>query len=81
MGEVGRLHLLAEKFLVDETVEDGTPVVIAELGKLAVGEQSFVAESFVPVGLQNDMAVDGRDNPVDHLGGGLPRGKAENSKE
>jgi hypothetical protein len=70
MGEVGGRHLLAKKFLVDEMVENGTAIVRSELGEGAVAEESFVAQGFVPVGLQNNMAVDRGDDAVDYFGGG-----------
>src|SRR4029077_15059885 len=68
--KIGRLHLLAKKFLVDEAVEYSAAVVHRELGELSVREESFVAESLVPSWLQDDVAVDGRDDAVDHLGRG-----------
>ena len=68
MGKIRRLHLLAQKFLVDQAIENGAAVVVGELSEGAVGEQSFVAQGFVPIGLQNDLAVDGGDDAVDDFG-------------
>jgi hypothetical protein len=66
--EVGGLHLFMKKFLVDQTVKHSAAVVVGELGQGAIGQQSFVTEGFVPVGLQNDAAVDGGDDAIDHFG-------------
>src|SRR5580704_7281027 len=67
--EVGGIHLPAKKLLVDETVQNGAAIVVSELCEGSVGKQRFVTESFVPVALQDDVAVDGGDDAVDHLGG------------
>src|SRR5271165_1849057 len=77
MREVGGLHLSTKEFLVDETVENGAAIVVSELVESTIAEKSFVAESFVPVGLQNDMTIDGGDDAVDHFGGAALRRKHE----
>src|SRR5258708_22881441 len=81
MGKISSLYLLLKQVLINETVEDRAAVFVAELVELAIRKQSFVAEGFVPVRLQNDMAIDGGDNTVDHLGGDAPRGKIEDREE
>ena len=68
VGEVGGLHLLREEFLVDETIQNGAAVIVGELREGSVGEQSFVAECFVPVALEDDVSVHRRDDAVDDLG-------------
>jgi hypothetical protein len=85
MAEVGGPHLFAQEFKVDEAVEDAAAIVVGEVGKGAVAEQGFVAQSFVPIGLQNDAAVDDSDDAIDHLrggsgGGGPRRGEKEEKK-
>ena len=62
------VHLLAKQLLVDQAVEDGTAIVIGELGEGAIAEKSFITESLVPIGLQDDMAVDGGDNAIEYFG-------------
>ena len=67
MLEERRLHLFAKQFLVNQAVEDGTPIIVGELVERAAVEQGFVTERFVPIALQNDVPVDGGDDAVDHL--------------
>jgi hypothetical protein len=60
--------LLAEKFLIDEAIENRTSILFVEIGDRAVGEKSFVAQTLIPIGLQDDVAVDDGDDAVDNFG-------------
>ena len=71
--EVGGFHLLAQKFQVDKTIQNRAAVVVGKLREGSVGEQSFVAQGFVPVALQDDAAVHGGDDAVDDLGRAVRR--------
>ena len=63
--EGGRLHLLREQFLIDQAVKDGPALVLGKLADRTAAQKSFVAQRIIPIALQDDVAVDGSDNPVD----------------
>ena len=80
MLEGSRLHLLAEQLLIDQSVEDVAAILVGELVELAAVEQRLVAQSFVPVALQNDVPVDLGDDAVDDLASAR-RGQNEQAQE
>ncbi len=69
MLEGRRLHLLAQQFLIDQAVEHGAAIVVSELGERATVEQGFVAQGFIPIALENNVAVHRGDDAVDDLPG------------
>jgi hypothetical protein len=75
VAEVGGLHLLTQQFQVDEAVENGAAIVVGEAGEGAVAEERFVAQGFIPIGLQNDAAVYGGDDAIDDLRSGRSGGE------
>jgi hypothetical protein len=81
MAEVGGLHLLTQEFLIDEAVENGAAIIVGETGDRAISEESFVAEGFIEIGLQDDAAIDGGDDAVDDFGGRWRRGDEERGEK
>jgi hypothetical protein len=75
--EIGGLHLLAQKFLINEAIQNGAAVIVSELRESAIGEQSLIAKGFIPIGLQNNAAIDGGDDAVDYFGRSAPGRKRE----
>ncbi len=67
MLERGRLHLLRQQFLIDQSIEHGPAIIVRELAEGAAAEQSFIAQRIVPIALQNDVPVHCGDDAVDHL--------------
>src|SRR6202007_375904 len=68
-GRVGALGLFAQQFLINEAVEPAAAVLVGNLIQRTTFHEYFETHSMVPIALQNDMAVDGRDNAVNHVGG------------
>ena len=62
---------------VTRAVEDGATIIIGKPLQVAIGEQRLIAESFIPIRLQNNLAVHGCDNSIDHLTGCITRSKME----
>jgi hypothetical protein len=76
-GCVPTLRLLTQQFLVNQTVEGTAAVLVGQLIERATFYERFETEGIVPIALQNDMAVDGGDDAVNHVGGASRSGQRQ----
>ena len=67
MLEIRRFHLFGQQFLVNQPVENCSPIIFREFTERAAIQQGLIAQGVVPVTLQNNVSVHGGDNAVDHL--------------
>jgi hypothetical protein len=71
--EIGGLHLLAKKLLIDEAINRGAAIIGGELIQGAIAEKGFVADGVVQIALKDQAAVDGGDDAVQDFSGGTKR--------
>ena len=64
-----RFHLFGEQFLVNQAVENSSPIIFREFVERAAVQQGLVAQGFVPIALQNNVPIHGGDDAVDYLPG------------
>ena len=69
--------MLAQQFLVNQTVEGTAAVLVGQLIERATFYERFETDGIVPIALQNDMAVDGGDDAVNHVGGASRSGQRQ----
>ncbi len=62
MLKISGLHLFPEEFLIDEAVEHSLALIVGKLAEIFAAQQSFVAQRLIPITLQNDVAIHGRND-------------------
>jgi hypothetical protein len=70
MTEIGGLHLLVKKLLIDEAVERGAAIIGSELIQGTIAEKGFVADGIVQIALKDQATVDSGDDAVQYFGRG-----------
>jgi hypothetical protein len=61
------LRLFTKKFLIDETVESASAVLIGDLSEGPSFYERFETHRVIPIALQDDVTIHGGDNAVDEV--------------
>src|SRR6185503_12850972 len=66
-AKISRPTLLANQFLIDQSIQCGLALLDCEISGRPLVEQSLVSDALVPLTLQDDMTIHHGDNAVDNV--------------